>query len=275
MSTGLRYNQGKMEWGLINYKAMEPMIKVLMYGAKKYTKKLTFTLENIRKVCDSAKIIQIEKLSQEDFVGLATIENSSWQTRTIEEDNQRMLLHGELEIQKEPRSWSVLEKLGLSPLSKERETEEKRMKHGSIESMGSPPISTNLLDFKDVLFADQRNVYMLITATKQENSEEFFVVSATKDLDCLMMIFQELKQRKLILKDTQIIDGEIVVSGKGNWQKGLSKREILESMQRHLAALLDGQEIDPESGLDHIGHIGCNYLFYSYFTTVDPTNARD
>lgn len=60
-----------------------------------------------------------------------------------------------------------------------------------------------------------------------------------------------------------------------NWQKGLSKREILESMQRHLASMMDGEEIDPESGLPHIGHIGCNYLFYSYFTTVDSTNSRD
>jgi len=51
-----------------------------------------------------------------------------------------------------------------------------------------------------------------------------------------------------------------------NWKKGLVKEEILESMQRHLAALLDGEDSDPESGLPHIGHIQCNAMFYSYFT---------
>lgn len=51
-----------------------------------------------------------------------------------------------------------------------------------------------------------------------------------------------------------------------NWKKGLPPNEILESMQRHLAALIDGQTHDPESGLPHIGHIMCNAMFYSYFT---------
>lgn len=49
-----------------------------------------------------------------------------------------------------------------------------------------------------------------------------------------------------------------------NWQKGLKKDEILESMQRHLAKLMDGEQNDPESGLNHIGHIMCNAMFWSY-----------
>lgn len=49
-----------------------------------------------------------------------------------------------------------------------------------------------------------------------------------------------------------------------NWKKGLNKREILESMQRHIAALMDGEINDPESGLPHIGHIMCNAMFYQY-----------
>ena len=50
-----------------------------------------------------------------------------------------------------------------------------------------------------------------------------------------------------------------------NWKKGLNREEILDSMMRHLTALIDGQEIDPESGEHHIGHIMCNCMFYSYF----------
>jgi len=50
-----------------------------------------------------------------------------------------------------------------------------------------------------------------------------------------------------------------------NWMLGLDKTEILESLQRHLAKLFDGEEIDQESGLHHIGHIMCNAMFYSYY----------
>lgn len=50
-----------------------------------------------------------------------------------------------------------------------------------------------------------------------------------------------------------------------NWAKGLNKREILESMMRHLTLLMDGQDYDDESKLHHIGHIMCNAMFYSYF----------
>lgn len=49
-----------------------------------------------------------------------------------------------------------------------------------------------------------------------------------------------------------------------NWKKEMPTKQILESMQRHLAALMDGEEFDKESGLSHIGHIQANALFYTY-----------
>lgn len=49
-----------------------------------------------------------------------------------------------------------------------------------------------------------------------------------------------------------------------NWKKGLNREEILESTMRHLIALFNGEEVDPESGLPHTGHINCNIMFYRY-----------
>jgi hypothetical protein len=49
-----------------------------------------------------------------------------------------------------------------------------------------------------------------------------------------------------------------------NWKKGLNRKEILESMMRHLAALMDGEECDQESTIAHMGHIQCNAMFYNY-----------
>jgi hypothetical protein len=46
-----------------------------------------------------------------------------------------------------------------------------------------------------------------------------------------------------------------------NWRKGLPQTQILDSMMRHIAALQQGELIDPESGISHIGHIQCNAMF--------------
>lgn len=53
-----------------------------------------------------------------------------------------------------------------------------------------------------------------------------------------------------------------------NWKKKLDRKEVLDSTQRHLAALMDDQEIDPESALHHIGHIQCNAMFYAYHFVI-------
>ncbi len=52
-----------------------------------------------------------------------------------------------------------------------------------------------------------------------------------------------------------------------NWKKPMSRSDILDSMQRHMAKLIDGDENDEESGLPHIGHIMANAMFYSYHVT--------
>ena len=51
---------------------------------------------------------------------------------------------------------------------------------------------------------------------------------------------------------------------RNNWMKGLPYSEILDSMLRHIAALQRGELIDPESGLPHHGHIGCNAMFLEH-----------
>ncbi len=54
-----------------------------------------------------------------------------------------------------------------------------------------------------------------------------------------------------------------------NWKKGLDRSEILESMMRHLTALIDGEETDPESKLSHIGHLFCGCMFYSFHFVIN------
>jgi len=57
--------------------------------------------------------------------------------------------------------------------------------------------------------------------------------------------------------------------GPRDWMKGMAREVILDCMMRHMTALMDGEEIDPESQLHHIGHIMANAMMYSYHHGVD------
>lgn len=59
-----------------------------------------------------------------------------------------------------------------------------------------------------------------------------------------------------------------------NWQKPMPLEEILNSMQRHLAALMDGEEFDKESKIHHMGHIMCNAMFYNYHYNKLKENSK-
>lgn len=52
-----------------------------------------------------------------------------------------------------------------------------------------------------------------------------------------------------------------------NWEKGLpgGNEAILDSLLRHVLAMMRGEVTDPESGLPHIDHVQCNAMFISHF----------
>jgi len=68
---------------------------------------------------------------------------------------------------------------------------------------------------------------------------------------------------------------QIISSGRNNWKLGFSnKLRVLESLARHLFALMRGEENDPESGLPHIGHILANCMFFSYHNRKDEIKSE-
>jgi hypothetical protein len=68
----------------------------------------------------------------------------------------------------------------------------------------------------------------------------------------------DLKSLELM---AEVLEYGAIKYSRDNWKMGLPLSEILDSMMRHIAAIQDGEMIDSESGLSHIGHIQCNALF--------------
>lgn len=48
-----------------------------------------------------------------------------------------------------------------------------------------------------------------------------------------------------------------------NWRLGISNSRLIGALLRHTFAILRGERIDPESGLPHIDHLGCCWMFLS------------
>lgn len=55
-----------------------------------------------------------------------------------------------------------------------------------------------------------------------------------------------------------------------NWRGGLAYSRLVSSLLRHLNAIQRGEYTDPESGLPHIDHVGCNWMFLSWMMKHRP-----
>lgn len=56
-----------------------------------------------------------------------------------------------------------------------------------------------------------------------------------------------------------------------NWKKGMLHTEITACLMRHLFAYLNGEDVDPESGESHIGHVQANAMFLQYNIKNHPS----
>jgi hypothetical protein len=48
-----------------------------------------------------------------------------------------------------------------------------------------------------------------------------------------------------------------------NWRGGISYSRLLGALLRHTFAILRGEDVDQESGLPHVDHLGCCWMFLS------------
>lgn len=55
-----------------------------------------------------------------------------------------------------------------------------------------------------------------------------------------------------------------------NWKKGFGYHRLLDATLRHVYAMSEGQNLDPESGKSHVAHAACNLMFLSWHMRNRP-----
>jgi hypothetical protein len=58
-----------------------------------------------------------------------------------------------------------------------------------------------------------------------------------------------------------------------NWQN-VDPEQYESALDRHLSAWRDGEQVDPDTGLHHLAHAGCNVLMLLWFSIRDKSLAE-
>lgn len=82
---------------------------------------------------------------------------------------------------------------------------------------------------------------------------------------------------RMDLLDSVALDGLAQVLAFGakkynahNWRGGIAYSRIIAALLRHTFAILRGEDNDPESGLPHVDHVGCCWMFLSHMMKTRP-----
>ena len=61
-----------------------------------------------------------------------------------------------------------------------------------------------------------------------------------------------------------------------NYAKGMNYSRVIDSFRRHINKIIKGEKVDQESGIDHMGHIMCNFMFIlTYAKEFESTEYDD
>lgn len=55
-----------------------------------------------------------------------------------------------------------------------------------------------------------------------------------------------------------------------NWRGGINYSRLIAAGLRHMFAIIRGEDVDAESGLPHVDHLGCCWMFLSNMMKTRP-----
>lgn len=290
-SPGIKHDQGKPRFSLMPPLAELEVVKVLSFGAGKYSRiGINYDLGSADKVfelCHAGiveKVIRLKLKAQENVsratvneevqawecvsyaltedpfmlraqenAGLAMQNGLSRKTLTIEYDSLKIEEDGELKI---PSDLLPMPKRGEKTLLQDSGI---RLLNGISGCGSSDAIKEIMIVFlsRDVSYAAEKTEHRtLTTAMKQGNSVDSFAVVATTDWECWETTYKALKELSLISKPLK----PETISGADNWRK-IEPVRYVDAAGRHINAHRSGEPMDAESGLHHLAHAICCLMF--------------
>jgi hypothetical protein len=245
------------------------MVEVLMFGSSKYFTIFAPKLEKTLEKWNVKTVRKTELLKQKDFVQVAMRDNCLIRILSVKE----LSMNTEKSITKK----TLINLESITKTGKNLEVPIQNTNRGEeilsiLENMESHQKNLTKERKKVVNFVEKNLPLCTQTTTMTlGNLEVCFAVSAITGLDSSMTTLRILEE----LLDISIDSSLVTNKGEGNWKISLNLKEIEDSMQRHLASLIDGEIKDPESGLYHIGHIMCNCMFWMYHYTKNIKDAEE
>lgn len=80
----------------------------------------------------------------------------------------------------------------------------------------------------------------------------------------------DLLDRKALEGLAEVLEFGALKYSRENWRGGIAYRRLIAAAMRHLLAISDGEDMDPESGLPHVDHLGCCWMFLSNMMKTRP-----
>lgn len=297
----LRFNESKLDWTLLDFMALEPLVHAMTYGATKYTRKLDlnalslFQLLN-SEVCQKLEFVlnveNLKELSQRECATNAMEKTLFPLQNALSAVNSDLLraricaAHAtkKTEFLEYPKHVSLLgnirkiieKEMDISNV-KESEIKEEEVIQNILriwQEKTSFTISPNTVYQKIftkssvqevVRYAEALSGFTLITTIRQADSEVYYVENAIRESDCLMKMFQFFSE--LFPTSWKAAQNKLELPGRNNWKLPCKDPEQhIQSAMRHLIAIIQGEEYD-ESGVRHTGHVLANMMMYNFHTS--------
>ena len=80
----------------------------------------------------------------------------------------------------------------------------------------------------------------------------------------------DLLPKDALWEISKVLDAGAAKYGRFNWRHGIEWSRVISAAMRHLTQFNEGEDCDPETGLSHLAHLGCNVVFLLTYLREHP-----
>lgn len=244
---GRKDDQGKLPYHLLPSDAIEEIVKVLQFGAEKYTT----VVENEWHALLLAPAVKSINISTQTGLVVAAMKSTCGKpTLSMLSVNARTGEIGSNVTEIACENWRNAEGLILSLV---------RVISAPTGSCASEKLASQRRDIKNfvrkgALSAARPSTFTLTIVMQQGDFAASFVPDAITDSVFWMTVWKDLSARFGISRPQN-------QTGERNWEKGMDWSRPFSALMRHMWSWWRGENVDPETGYSHLAHAGCCVLF--------------